>query len=374
VEHGFPYQPATADESAPKTAAGRRSFDRVILATAAVIVAGAVGALLLLGSTGGSAHKPLHIRAPSLVQIDAHSATVVGDGAIADPQDTELGVVSSHHEIWVLSHRYQVISIIDARTDRRTGTIGGFGGRQTAQSAGYSVVDRYGSVWVAGRNNTVIRINPATHAIERTIPIPGGPTLLAAGFGRIWVLSHDAKRLWVIYPGDNDVRLVGNANIKPATAALAVGAGAVWVGNYFAGTVTRVDPTTGKSHDIYVGLNPTGIGVGFGSVWVSNNGGKMPGPTGRPSATVLHQTVTQINPVTGRVVAIIPVGNVNQAYASDIAPADGSMWVTCPNSRYVARIDPHSARVIDKVTVPFYPVDLTAAYGQVWVTVQQNLH
>jgi streptogramin lyase len=332
----------------------------VVLATAAIIAAAGIGVLLVLG--GGSSAKKVRVSAPSLVQIDAGTGHVIGDAPIAEPEGTVPTFVPPH-QVWVLSHLYQVISIIDARTDTRIGTIGGFGGLQLAQQAGFAVLDSAGSVWVAGRNDTVSRIDPSSRQIQATVRLPEGPTLMAAGFGRIWVLGQDTNSVYVIDPATNRARRVGTTG--NGTDGIAVGEGAVWVVNYADDTVSKIDPHTGTAKIIPVGNGPIGIGIGYGSVWVSNKAGPLPG--GIPA-----QTVSQIDPATDRVVHTIRVGKATPSYASDIAPANGSMWVTCPSSHTVARIDPTTAKVIDTVSVPYLPTDLTTAQGQVWVTVQRT--
>ena len=52
---------------------------------------------------------------------------------------------------------------------------------------------------------------------------------------------------------------------------VAVGAGAVWVTNNYGGTVSRIDPAVDRVvQTIPVGNAPTGVAVGDGSVWVAN--------------------------------------------------------------------------------------------------------
>jgi YVTN family beta-propeller protein len=51
--------------------------------------------------------------------------------------------------------------------------------------------------------------------------------------------------------------------------SVAFGAGAVWVTNSAAGTVSRIDPATNREEAIDVGNSPAGIAVYRGLVWVS---------------------------------------------------------------------------------------------------------
>jgi YVTN family beta-propeller protein len=51
---------------------------------------------------------------------------------------------------------------------------------------------------------------------------------------------------------------------------IAVREGAVWVANHASGTVSRIDPKTGKVvATIGVGPNPTQVVAGAGGVWVT---------------------------------------------------------------------------------------------------------
>ena len=58
-----------------------------------------------------------------------------------------------------------------------------------------------------------------------------------------------------------------------ARAAIAVGAGGVWVADSLDDAVVRIDPNTrAVTTTIPVGRHPAGIAVGAGSVWVANSG------------------------------------------------------------------------------------------------------
>ena len=56
--------------------------------------------------------------------------------------------------------------------------------------------------------------------------------------------------------------------------AIAAGLGAIWVANYDDGTVTRIDPATGRvsGPPIRVGKGPLAVAVADGAVWVTNAG------------------------------------------------------------------------------------------------------
>jgi YVTN family beta-propeller protein len=71
------------------------------------------------------------------------------------------------------------------------------------------------------------------------------------------------------------MRLVQTIDVGPGltylpTLELTAGAGALWVTNYDAGTVVRVDPTSGTvTSTIKVGGHPFGIAFGDNRIWVT---------------------------------------------------------------------------------------------------------
>jgi YVTN family beta-propeller protein len=73
--------------------------------------------------------------------------------------------------------------------------------------------------------------------------------------------------------------------------------------------VTRIDPGSNATRQIEVGDQPAAVAVGAGSVWVANAG---------------DGTVSRIDPATRKVVKTIDVGNA----PAGLVVADGLVWVT----------------------------------------------
>jgi hypothetical protein len=143
--------------------------------------------------------------------------------------------------IWVTS-RFTV-----SRIDPHTGAI-----TQPLHRAGDVRAVGGGSLWGTYANSAedagVQRIDPVTGQVAATIRIPNG-VLIAFGLGTLWV-AQDASttldgnrtkpgKLYRIDPGNN--RVLGRPVPLPGIAptALAVGEGAVWVGELDRKTVTR---------------------------------------------------------------------------------------------------------------------------------------
>jgi class 3 adenylate cyclase/streptogramin lyase len=140
-------------------------------------------------------------------------------------------------------------------------------------------------------------------------------------------------------------------------AALASGAGALWVANLADQTVTRVDPGSGKTAPaIPVGGTPVGITATKIAVWVT-------GGTGAVSK--IDPTYDVDQPKLSSV-ALSPVGTSYAPTAEQpTLAAFGSIWVVDPDG-YVSRIDAASKRVV-RVTVGNDPSAIAAGDGSVWI-------
>jgi len=128
----------------------------------------------------------------------------------------------------------------------------------------------------------------------------------------------------------------------------------VWVADYQAGRVARVDAATGMVlADIQVGPQPMSIAVGENAVWVGNEG---------------DGTVSRIDPATNQVVATIPIGK--RGFLR-LAAGEGRVWVAACLDKLVAVIDPATNTVIDTV-----PADacwnVALGGGAVWVPVGER--
>ena len=118
--------------------------------------------------------------------------------------------------------------------------------------------------------------------------------------------------------------------------------------NRFDGTISRIDPNGASDvRTIPVGLDPRGIAVGFGSVWVGLAG---------------SNTVVRVNPQTGSVTSII-VGNG----PGSLTVSTDAVWVVNTLGDTVSRINPDTNLVVDTIEVGKGPSGIAIAQGTVWV-------
>ena len=173
-------------------------------------------------------------------------------------------------------------------------------------------------------------------------------------------------------------------------SGVAVGYGSVWVTNSSDGTLSRIDATTGiVTKPIALGGGATDVAAGYGAVWVSDEAGgrvlrvdpqinQITQPinvgTGPTAITVGFGSVWVANSLDGTVSRIDPQTNHVTAVVQvgdgpdAIAAGAGGVWVANEFGRSVARIDPTTDTVTRAIAVGNGPRGLAIAGGLLWVS------
>jgi ABC-type branched-subunit amino acid transport system substrate-binding protein/streptogramin lyase len=216
------------------------------------------------------------------------------------------------------------------------------------------------SVWVASdAGGTVSEIDGRSLSVRRIVPANVAATDIAVTDGSVWL--HDAKRLALLrldvaYRSVAD-RLPLPAELRPTRPGVDVGLGAVWATDATT-RLLELDPEEGdvvRTFDLGRPLDD--VAVGAGAIWA------LSGAAGR---------VFEIDPRTGRVRARIPI--TGRAGVSDPAPfaiavGEGAVWVLNGNAPSLTRIDPKLAAVT--ATIPLgvgsNPSAIATGAGAVWV-------
>jgi YVTN family beta-propeller protein len=143
-----------------------------------------------------------------------------------------------------------------------------------------------GAVWALDYDpchtaSGLLRIDPRDNAV---VPVPepepqrsdwGNQSRLAAAASGIWITHNPAGLVLRIDPTTE--RVTRTIKVGTFPVGVAVGAGAVWVANRDDGTVSRIDPGTNLvTATIQLGFNPDGITVDDDSVWVTVGKGDFP--------------------------------------------------------------------------------------------------
>lgn len=212
-------------------------------------------------------------------------------------------------------------------------------------------------------------------------------SLVAVDGDHVWLASQVAHTVVEMKAGD--VSPVRFARIPNSAFSLVAAGGSAWVGDGFAGTVSRIGPTghTGTFRPSAGARGRLPLAVSGGRVWVASQDGSLTdvdAATGRPIRTfrdvgyaeaiaadtrdvwvaaATADVVERFDVPSGRVVQRIPVGG----RATALAISAGAVWALTPAESSVWRIDPHRGSVVESVSVPADSSALAATDGQVWV-------
>lgn len=136
------------------------------------------------------------------------------------------------------------------------------------QGLGYSgLAAGEGALWVAGNDvdRTLWRVDPASSRVT-SIQLPFAPSAIAAGSGGVWLVDQRDNSIVRLDPATH--RLGRRIPVGHEPSAVTVGAGFVWVANALDGSVSRIDPRDGNVTTVNVGGRPIALAVGLGAVWV----------------------------------------------------------------------------------------------------------
>jgi len=214
-----------------------------------------------------------------------------------------------------------------------------------------AVVSAFGSIWAVGADGMLARIDPATDAVTRfAIGVVGGA--IAAGEGALWITSYDDAALVRFDPASQTVsRTITELG---GLFGVAVGFGSVWVVNKTGHQVLRLDPTNGAvTARIPAERSPDWVTIGAGSVWVTRES---------------PRAVLRIDPSANAVVATI-AGEPSWGIGTWIAFYDGAVWTGS-----LVRIDPATEKVSASFTGPGELRSLAFGAGFAWASDVVRVH
>jgi hypothetical protein len=219
--------------------------------------------------------------------------------------------------------------------------------RVQAQRGAVDVEAGYGSLWVSG-GTTLTRIDPSSARVIAQIPLPGAEDFsrIAIGAGYVWVSADHG----IAYRVDPATGIAVPIRTKLSVIQpIAVGGGYLWVageaqnigpgltGPYLersdvTNLAPRQDSASGGPVDAMpVGNSPSSALFAAGHLWLTTdqgvqrfNASMFSGPTGPDEITV-----------------------PGTASAEHLTYGAGSIWTT--GSDQVIRIDPSTARVVDRI-------------------------
>src|SRR5712691_310979 len=208
----------------------------------------------------------------SLVQIDERSGGVLGILPLSsDPSASSFAVAAGYGAIWATSGD-RVLKIDASSGD----VLAGIGGPACCFGVN-DVAVGLGAAWIADVSELILRIATRNARMTSSAPLGVVPIAVAVGDGSVWLTVPGPLggrvSLWRVDPLTLRVAqtiAIGPERGYPPTLELTVGAGAIWVTNFFAGTLVRVDPKLGVvTATIKIGHNPFGVAFGANRIWVT---------------------------------------------------------------------------------------------------------
>jgi len=184
-------------------------------------------AVLLAVAACGSSGSPART---SPARTSAAPARVLVAGPV--------GLLAVGNTVWVASSGAGTVVAFDARSGRRGARVA-VGATPLRLAWDGRLV--WATVFGAGR---VVAIDPGRARVVRRVAVSGQPEGIVAAFGAIWVVRQQARALSRIA---SDGRITSTYRVGQEPRLVAAGANALFVSDYRAGTVTRVDPRTGTT-------------------------------------------------------------------------------------------------------------------------------
>ena len=187
-------------------------------------------------------------------------------------------------------------------------------------------------------------------AREQVIEVPGFADFIAVDGSTVWMTNRGRVEHW-----SRQGKLAEVPMTHPC-GAMAVTAGSLWVADCKDKTLNRIDLKSAKRTAVVA----TGIGspngemnvvAGAGSVWVASDS---------------KGVIARVNPHTNRVVASVKV-DPDTTY---LAFGMGSLWAVSLPGRSISKVSPRTNAVVKRTELGRDPGFLAAGEGAVWVQEQ----
>jgi virginiamycin B lyase len=196
----------------------------------------------------------------SRVDLKTNKVTISIPMGIAN---SEGGLAASPDSIWILTDKNGTLARIDPVTNKVVAEI-------YVAHGSYMAAFGEGAIWVTStEKNLVTRVDPNTNLVAESIPVGKAPRFLAIGEGAVWTLNQGDGSVTRIDPKTNKVVATVEVGVPGEGGDIAAGEGSVWVTS-FGFPISRIDPATNKVVQQFVGKGGDALRVGLGSVWLSN--------------------------------------------------------------------------------------------------------
>jgi YVTN family beta-propeller protein len=185
------------------------------------------------------------------------------------------GIAVSPGAVWVANTGDPSVSRIDPATNRLVATIR-VAPRSACCAEHMALAVAPDGVWVALANaNQLVRVDPSRNKVDATLKLPYTPcATLVADLTGIWSAGGGCAD--VVAHIDSQTHKITSRVYEPHPVGLGIADGSVWTAVIDSGNVDRIDPRSGRLvARVHVGGTPVRLAVGFGSVWVNDDHGRV---------------------------------------------------------------------------------------------------
>ena len=211
------------------------------------------------------------------------------------------------------------------------------------------------------QENTLVRIDPATNAVDAVVAVGRRPSATAVAGHTVWVYNDGPRTISEIDAASGAVRRTTrvfaaptgpDAFAGPVLAADAAGAWMVGFDGRRRPLLTRVFSGSRRMRRYRLDREPRAVAVGFGAVWVVARGAR-------------DNQVLRIDPATGAVTrrTRFPTASSIDGLAAGL----GGVWVVASSSATLYRIDPRSAAVTARIDLGGRAARPAVVLGEIWV-------
>ncbi|HSC74129.1 MAG TPA: ABC transporter substrate-binding protein [Gaiellaceae bacterium] len=334
--------PAETENGTGETPPASATPRRRAMIVAAVIAAGAGAVIGIVATSGGTAHAKVAPNSVVALNPSGSVAATVSVGA------RPVAMTSARGALWVANLADESVTRVDLASRQAVRSIP-LGRAPSALAATKN------GIWVAVGSGRVLMIDPTYDRLLADKHITGDDVFYRPDVERTVLAAFGA--LWVVDPAGSVTRFdaaagraTGSVDVGNDPTSIGAGDGSVWVTNGSDGTVSRIDPVTLVATTIPVGHDPAAIAVDSSGVWVANAG---------------EDAVVRVDPETNAVAATAHVGSGPSA----LVATPLALWVANSRDGSVMRLDPNTGRIQRRVELGGTPDALTAADGKVWVAV-----
>lgn len=197
-----------------------------------------------------------------LVRVDLRTHRVIAR-IDAGPADSEGGIATGAGSVWMVTSKDGVLGRIDPATNRVVARI-------AIPSQSYAAAYAQGSVWITSTGHDLLaRVDAKTNKLASTTKVGKAPRFLTVGAGSVWTLNQGDGTISRVDARSGQLIATIDAGLAGHGGEIAYGEGAVWATlNGF--PITKIDPATNRIVGQWAGKGGDSIRAGLGSVWLTN--------------------------------------------------------------------------------------------------------